>query len=92
MYIPNSCENYADPSSHQLPDDVFVDGETKPSKPIKEKKKKATSTRSKVPKSGTKANSTATISTTNISTKAKRQFEETGLEVRNPRLVKASRH
>lgn len=31
----------ADQSSHQLPDDVFEPGETKPAKPVKEKKKKA---------------------------------------------------
>lgn len=54
--------------SHQLPDDVFLAGETKPTKSVKEKKKKASGSRS-----------------------AKRQFAETGLEVRNTRLTKSPR-
>ncbi|KAF2683745.1 Poly(A) polymerase [Lentithecium fluviatile CBS 122367] len=64
---------------HQLPDDVFEEGETRPTKPIKEKKKKANGTRIK----HSNANGTTTAST-----KAKRQFEETGLEVRTSKRQK----
>ncbi|KAF1947440.1 Poly(A) polymerase [Clathrospora elynae] len=51
--------------SSALPDDVFVQGETRPKKPVKEKKKKEAKS-------------------------AKRQFADTGLDVRDSRLTKPS--
>jgi len=61
-----------------------VEGETRPTKPVKEKKKKkATGAKTKSANPETKANGT-----TSTSTKTKRQFEGTGLEVRNSSIVK----
>jgi poly(A) polymerase len=76
-------QTHTNACSHQLPDDVFVEGETRPTKPVKEKKKKkATGARAKSANPETKTNGT-----TSAITKMKRQFEGTGLEVRNPSIV-----
>jgi hypothetical protein len=63
-----------------------VEGETRPTKPVKEKKKKrATGARTKSSKPEAVTNGTTTTST-----KAKRQFDGTGLEVRNSYIVNPS--
>lgn len=82
------CVMFANIYSHQLPDDVFVEGETRPTKPIKEKrKKKATGARTTGSKT-TSAKVSAEENGATATTKMKRQFDGTGIEVRIAQKLK----